>query len=234
MRSAESLRFKVLETRPRRLHKAGSSSISHRNRLPILPDHLQKLVSQFASSGASLSDIREVSLCLVAFSSFLRYDEISNIKCCDVDIKDKYFSLYIPKGKTDQYYEGCTRLVARTGRPTCPHSMLLRNANLAKENTTSREFVFRSLGFCKIKGHFLRPGTKLSYTRAREVILLKLKAIGLDTSKLGLHSFRIGGASAAINNDLPDRMVKKHGRRKTDKAKDLYCREDISRWSVLI
>ena len=41
-----------------------SSSISHRNRLPILPDHLQKLVSQFASSGASLFDIRDVSLCL--------------------------------------------------------------------------------------------------------------------------------------------------------------------------
>ena len=54
------------------------------------------------------------------------------------------------------------------------------------------------------------------------------KAIGLDTSKLGLHSFRIGVASAAINNDLPDRMVKKHGRWKTDKAKDLYCRENIN------
>ena len=70
-----------------------SSSISHRNRLPILPDHLQKLVSQFASSGASCCDIRDVSLCLVAFSAFLRYDEISNIKWCDVDIKDQYFSL---------------------------------------------------------------------------------------------------------------------------------------------
>ena len=199
-------------------------------------DHLQKLVSQFASSGASLSDIRDVCLCLVAFSAFLRYDEISNIKWYDVDIKDQYFSLYIPKGNTDQYYKGCTILVARTGRPTCPQSMLLRYANLAKENTTSREFVFRSLGFSKIKGHFLRPGTKLSYTRAREVILLKLKAIGLDTAKLGLHSFRIGGASAAINNDLPHRMVKKHGRWKTDKAKDLYCREDINHqlMSVLI
>ena len=122
----------------------------------------------------------------------------------------------------------CTRLVARTGRPTCPYSMLLTYANLVKEDTTLREFVFRSLGFSKMKGHFFRPGTKLSYTRAREVILLKLKAIGLDTSKLGLHSFRIGVASAAINNDLPDRMVKKHGRWKTDKAKDLYCREDIN------
>ena len=91
-----------------------------------MPDHIQRLVSQFASSGGCLSDTRDECLCLVAFSAFLRYDEISNIKWCDVDIKDQYFSLYIPKGKTDQYSEGCTRLVARTGRPPCPHSMHLR------------------------------------------------------------------------------------------------------------
>ena len=39
----------------------------------------------------------------------------------------------------------------------------------------------------------------------------------LDTKLYGLHSLRIEGASAAANNDLPDR----------DKAKDTYYREDI-------
>ena len=43
----------------------------------------------------------------------------------------------------------------------------------------------------------------------------------------GLHSLRIGGASAAANNDLPDRVIKKHGRWKSEHAKDVYCREDI-------
>ena len=37
----------------------------------------------------------------------------------------------------------------------------------------------------------------------------------------------IGGASAAANNDLPDRVIKKHGRWKSEHAKDVYCREDI-------
>ena len=55
----------------------------------------------------------------------------------------------------------------------------------------------------------------------------KFKAIGLDTKLYGLHFLRIGGASAAANNDLPDRVIKKHGRWKTEKAKDTYCREDI-------
>ena len=55
----------------------------------------------------------------------------------------------------------------------------------------------------------------------------KFKAIGLDTKLCDLHSLRIGGASAATNNDLPDRVIKKHGRWKSEKAKDTYCREDI-------
>ena len=54
-----------------------------------------------------------------------------------------------------------------------------------------------------------------------------IKAIGLDTKLYGLHSFRIGWASADANNYLPDRVIKKHGRWKSEKAKGIYCREDI-------
>ena len=58
----------VLEGCKRRV----SSSVSHRNRLLILPDHLQKLVSQFASSGATSFNIRDVSL----FSSVLGFSSL--------------------------------------------------------------------------------------------------------------------------------------------------------------
>ena len=72
----------------------------------------------------------------------------------------------------------------------------------------------------------LRAGSKLSYSRARELFIQKFKAINLDTNLNGLHSLRIGGASAASNNNVPDRVIK-HGRWKSDKAKDVYCKEDI-------
>ena len=91
-----------------------------------------------------------------------------------------------------------------------------------------KQFVFRSLGFKRAKGYYLWPGTRLSYSRARQVLLAKLKALGLETSRFGLHSLRIGEASAAINNYFPDRVVKNHCRWKTDRAKDVYCREDIN------
>ena len=37
------------------------------------------------------------------------------------------------------------------------------------------------------------------------------------------------GATAAADNELPDRLVnwEKYGRCRSDKAKDVYCRDDI-------
>ena len=88
---------------------------------------------------------------------------------------------------------------------------------------------FKTLVFSSSKGYSLRSGTSLSYTRAREVVLAKFRAIGVDTSGIGLHSLRIGGASAALNSGVPDHVIKNHGRCKSDSAKDLYCRENLRR-----
>ena len=118
-------------------------------------------------------------------------------------------------------------MVARTSNPTCPFDMLRRYATLSGDSISSTQFVFRSVYKSKAGGYLLRDGFKLSYSRARELFIQKFRAIGLDTNLYGLHSLRIGGASAAANSDIPDRVIKKHGRWKSDKAKDTYCREDI-------
>ena len=76
--------------------------------------------------------------------------------------------------------------------------------------------------------YYLRPGSQLSYYRVKEVVLAKFKVIGLDALSFGLHSLRIGGAFAEINNNMPDRVVKKHDRWKTESVKDLHSREDIN------
>ena len=207
--------------------RVSANFVSSKKRLPICPEHLHALVQRFAGVNASLSDIRDVCLCLVSFAGFLRFNEASNIRWCDIDFKDTYFSLYIPRSKTDQYGSGSTRVVARTGNPTCPFNMLRRYAHLSGDSFNSTEFVFRSLSKSKNGNYSLRAGSKLSYSRARELFIEKFKAIGLDTKLYGLHSLRIGGASAAANNDLPDRVIKKHGRWKSENVKDTYCREDI-------
>jgi hypothetical protein len=64
-----------------------------------------------------------------------------------------------------------TQLIARTGNTTCPYDMLKRYAAMAQEDITSNEFVFRVLVAHKGKPYSLRAGSKLSYSRAREVLL---------------------------------------------------------------
>lgn len=65
----------------------------------------------------------------------------------------------------------------------------------------------------------------MSYTRVRELVLGMLSAIGLDHRQFGLHSLRAGGASAAANAGVPDRLFKRHGRWRSENAKDGYVKD---------
>lgn len=42
-----------------------------------------------------------------------------------------------------------------------------------------------------------------------------------------LHSFRAGGATAAANANIGDRLFKRHGRWKSEKAKDGYIKDNV-------
>ena len=52
--------------------------------------------------------------------------------------------------------------------------------------------------------------------------------IGLDASKFGLHSLRSGGATAAASYGVSDRVFKRHGRWKSELAKDGYVKADLA------
>ena len=45
--------------------------------------------------------------------------------------------------------------------------------------------------------------------------------------KYGLHSLRSGGASLATYSGVSDRLFKRHGRWKSDKAKDGYIEDSL-------
>ena len=52
-----------------------------------------------------------------------------------------------------------------------------------------------------------------------------LEILGLNKKFFGLHSLRSGGATAAAAAKVDDKFFKKHGRWKTDKAKDGYVKQ---------
>ena len=106
--------------------------------------------------------------------------------------------------------------------------MLLRYFYLAEIPADSTDYIFRPLCFCKsVNSYKLRSG-KLSYTTARVIILSALETLGVNKKYFGLHSLISAGATAAAAANVEDRLLKKHGRWKTDKNKDGYVKENIS------
>ena len=58
-----------------------------------------------------------------------------------------------------------------------------------------------------------------------ELLLEQLTAIGLESKQFGLHSVRAGGATAAANAGVPDRLFKRHGHWRSENAKDGYVND---------
>jgi hypothetical protein len=81
------------------------------------------------------------------------------------------------------------------------------------------------------RGSFYSLGKRsLSYSRSREIFKEALTTLGYDAKKYGLHSLRSGGITSVVqnsNNSIPERLLKLHGRWKTDTAKDMYVQESL-------
>ena len=192
---------------------------------PVTPTMLREMVDSLGAK-PSLSDLRIVAIAVTAFSAFLRFDEIVKIRCCDVDFLSDHMVLKIRSSKTDQYRQGDEVVVARTWTPTCPVAKLEQYCNLAGINRSSTERLFRAIIKTK-NGEKLRKSGSLSYSRIREILMGKICSLGYDSSAFGTHSFRAGGATLAANEGVPDRLFKRHGRWKSETAKDGYIKDSL-------
>lgn len=193
---------------------------------PVTPEMLARLCESLGAS-ASLTDVRTASMCLLAFAAFLRFDELVKLRACDIVFEEEQMVVRITSSKTDQYRDGATVPVARSGRLTCPVAMLERYFAMAHISRSDQRYLFRGIVHTK-KGERLRESGSISYTRVREIVLKKFEQLGIDTQQLGLHSFRAGGATAAANAGVPDRLFKRHGRWKSESAKDGYIQDSAA------
>ena len=193
---------------------------------PVTPEMLARLCESVGAS-APLTDVRTAAMCLLAFAAFLRFDELVKLRACDVVFEKEQMIVKITSSKTDQYRDGATVPVARSGLSTCPVAMLERYCALAQASPSDERYLFRGIVRTK-KEERLRESGSISYTRVREIILKKFEQLGIDMQQLGLHSFRAGGATAAANAGMPDRLFKRHGPWKSESAKDGYIQDSAA------
>ena len=59
------------------------------------------------------------------------------------------------------------------------------------------------------------------------MILNAIESIGINKKFFGTHSLRAGGATAAANFGVPDRLFKQYGRWSSEKAKDGYVESSL-------
>ena len=123
---------------------------------------------------------------------FFRYDEISNIKCNEISFCAEYVRILISKSKTGQYRSGNEVLISKGDSSACLYSMLLRYMNLASLNNESDSYLYRPLSRSGATCKLIYRNKKLSYTRARQCVMEKLKLVAQDLN-IGLHSLRVSG-----------------------------------------
>ena len=199
---------------------------------PISPDMLKTTVSYFGQEKKNLMNWRFICMCLLGYYGFFRFSEISNIKRSDIKIFDNRLEIYVAQSKTDKFKEGAWTVIAATEDSVCPKDTLRHYLTLAKFSDTSDEFIFRNI----IKygtSYKLHKNKKLSYSRAREILLQNLEKNGFSKSCFGLHSMRSGGATASSNAGVAERLIQNHGRWKSDKSMKGYIHDSLeSKMSV--
>lgn len=194
---------------------------------PVNNDMIIELCSIYKHS-TDILVVRDLTMILLSYAGFLRFDEISKIKCKDIHIFEDYLKIKIVSSKTDQYRQGNDIFISKGQTIACPYKMYVRYLELTGLDPESEHFVFkpifRSKGVCKL----IYKNKPISYTTAKENIVRRLKSVA-PSLNLGFHSLRSGGATAAAKSDVNERCIKRHGRWKTDFVKDGYIEDTLDK-----
>lgn len=176
--------------------------------------------------------LRDLTMILLGYAGFLRFSEISQLMCNDVEFKDNYILLTIRKSKTDIYRSGKEVLISKGSTSACPYSMLQRYLQATAQDIGSSMYLFRPVNRSKGKAKLLVSNKQISYTRARECIIGKLKMVAPGLN-LGTHSLRASGATMVANaeggDDLNERCLLRHGRWKSSVSKNGYINDSVEK-----
>ena len=159
-------------------------------------------IAEFYVSSNSLATLGFLFILLVGFYGFFRIDEINSFCLQDVTIKADHMSIYVAKRrKNDQYREGHTSYLARSGQSTCPVSITERIIKVLSQSNPSFPLVRRIV---KSKsGEYFHASNGVSISTLREEFKKYIQPFADDVSKYGTHSMRSGAASNPACRRIP-------------------------------
>ncbi|CAH3103585.1 unnamed protein product, partial [Pocillopora meandrina] len=138
--------------------------------------------------------LRNVSMYVLSFAGFFRFDDVSRVRRSDISFKGGFMIIKVLKSKNDQLRKGDEVVILQLSSSVCP---------------------------------LVAPDKPISYSTVRVAFRWDLQSLGVEPSKLGLHSLRSGGATMIANNGVNDRVFQRHGCWKSVQAKDTNVDDDF-------
>ena len=138
---------------------------------PVTPAMILYICTRFAGPNTNLSDLCLATICVTAYTAFLRYNELASLRCSDVSFCDSFVKIYVYKSKTDVYRDGAYVLLAKTGYVSYPFNLLRRYVSAAKLDLLSSLPFFRSLYFHEATSTYSLCTKGMSYSRTQEIVL---------------------------------------------------------------
>ena len=194
---------------------------------PLSTQDLNKLIAN--ADLTNLLVLRNVCMYSLAFSALLRFDDLVRIRRCDLDFQEGYLKITISKSKNDQLREGNEVLIHEDLSPHSAFQLLQSYLSGASISQNCNKFIFRPMSQHKSTHRLINDNRHISYTTFREQLKLDLSRILPNVSQFSTHSLRAGGATAAANAGVSDRIIQRHGRWKSSSSKNMYIKDDISK-----
>ena len=192
---------------------------------PLEVEHLRALLDK--TNCEDLLQLRNLVMCVISFSGFLRSSELLELRRKDIQFYTDHMSIYIYKSKTDQLREGKTLVISATGSDLCPVNLLKLYFTRAEIKETSSEFIFRPITSSKSNKKLVSVNKHISYSTYRESFKKSFSGIVEDINQYSTQSGRSGGATIAANAGVGERHFQRHGRWKTEKAKNMYVKDSV-------
>ena len=189
---------------------------------PMTSKMIQKIFEHYGKD-PSLKVKRFLLVCILGFAGFFRTDEMLGIKVSHISFHESHMAVFLPHSKTDQEGEGHTVCISVICSPCCPVFLVKEYIKIG--GLSSADYLICKLVATK-KGHKTVGSHPLSYSRTRKIFLELTKPL-FPKQNLGLHGLRAGGASTCATNKVSDRMISKHGRWISEKARDRYIRPTL-------
>lgn len=192
---------------------------------PITSEIIKAIVLKFNTD--SIPDLRFLITCVLGFFGFFRIDELLSVKLKDISLFTTHMEIFLSKSKCDQHRDGKSVYISRIENNCCPVKIVEKFFSIAKISITHNKECFlipRLVTSKKKVSVHLSKG--ISYSRAREIFKENIDTLQIQ-GNFGLHSLRSGGASAAASNEVNERLISKHGRWSSDRARNSYILDSV-------